>query len=131
MAVSFKGKNLTIDGKVVEMELPIKAAVEHDSGVILVVMNEMEGRKCALPPGDPRIDRNIIGVDTAGRILWRIEQSERLNGYDGDGKPGHMLNDWVRARIKPDGTVRVCDFGGMSFVLDPKTGALSDPEFVK
>lgn len=130
MDVSFDGKKLVIGGQAMEMELPIKAAVKHGD-TILVVFKETIGSKCALPPGDPRIDRNIIGVDIKGEILWRIEQSERLNGYDGEGNPGHMINPWMLRRIKPDGTIRVCDFGGAAFTLDPKTGALSDRNYVK
>lgn len=131
MNVSFKGQQLTIGGREFEMELPIKKAVEIADGIIFVVLNEMDGIKCMLPPGDPRIDRNVIGVDFDGKTLWRIEQSPRYNGRDGHGKEGHMINDWMLNRINPDGTVRVCSFAGNAGTIDPKTGALSDRITVK
>ena len=126
MSVSFEGRKLAIDDREFEMELPIRKAIENDSGVIIVVFKELKGIEPILGRDDPRIDRNVVGVDFNGQIVWRIEQSKRANGREKDGAIEYMINPWLFLQTQPDGKVTVGDFEGMRYTVDPKTGELSD-----
>ncbi len=131
MHVSFEGRMLTIGDKEIELEMPIEKVLVHDSGVIIVDFAETDGEKSLLPRDDPRRDCNIVGLDSDGKMLWRIAQSKRIEIQEENGDTRFMINYWMIARLNQDGTVAVTEFSGMSYDLDPKTGALTFVRCVK
>ena len=76
MAVSFSGKNLTVNGRTIKLAWPILAAVEHGAKTFVLLDPDMyladPQYKARCARGAPAI-RNLIALDDNGAILWEAD----------------------------------------------------------
>lgn len=123
MTVSFEENRLTIDGRIVELEKPIREIVEFsDRVIVLFSPDTYTGEELG-------IDRNVPVVDRRGAMLWRIERSMSPT----PGEPGRT-SPFVALEIENRGggeVVIVYDGMGACYDLDPDRGKLSDPVLTK
>lgn len=122
MNVSFEGNQITIDGKTSVLEAPIRNALVVRDGIIVLFDPE------AYPEDDDHYERNIVAIDSGGRVLWRIERSKgRIecggkSGWSAYGAMGiheHSGRRWV---YEPR---------GFEHELDPERGTLSGTVFMR
>ena len=117
MDVEHSGNRLSIDGKSIELEQEIEQVLALPDRLIVL----FDGAGYA--EADPRTNSNVVGMDHAGRSLWRIEQS---SPFVVDGKPN--ANPFICVLLRDDGErIVACDTDGLDFDLDPATDELSNP----
>ena len=93
-------------------------------GEIVVVLLDFD----AIPHDDPRLERNIVGVDLNGRIVWHIERRQGRIGPDRKPLPNPYVGfDWDKKRKK----LNAYDMGGLCFDVDLDTGKISNPVFTR
>lgn len=114
MSYSISKKTLKLaSGKKVEFEYPIYKAVEI--GDVIVV--------CLGIPVDRQFNENVFAVDRDGRVLWQvnpvtpIKPISKGGGYVGIGNAA--------------GLVRLFNWDGMVYDVDPNTGVVVSSYFGK
>ena len=123
MAESFEQNRLTIDGKIVELEKPIREIVEFPDRVIVLFSPDTYTGE------EPGIDRNVIVVDRKGAMLWRIERS--MSPTPGEsGRTSPFVGVGIE-NIDGEDVLLVYDGLGSCYDLDVGTGKLSNPVLTK
>lgn len=104
---------ITIGERTCEMPFIIEAAVSL-SGLAIVVSSEIE-----ISETDPKYRRNVVALDTSGKIVWRIEkrwgQYEIFEDLMGDD-PYHGLE-----KSSDGGSVNAVSWSGDIYPLDSES----------
>jgi len=97
---------LTINGKL----------FQHASGKPVTIAVEKEGKLFVLlePHQSPAVERNVLALNDAGKVIWEIEAVERI------GK-GRLT--FSELRLEEDQLVAYSSLGG-DYVIDRKTGRI-------
>lgn len=123
MNVTVQGRTLRIDERSFDLKYPIEQAIAVKDRVIVRV-DDFDAAD-----DDPANGRNIFAVDSSGNEIWRISKPGSTDKTI-DGRT--LISPWTSiSRAPSDGSIRAIDGWGFSYLLDPKTGKISDPIFRK
>ncbi len=121
MRVSWIGKELQIDARTVhEFDWRIRAAVLADSTILVLT----EGPRVDQTADEAQIEeanRNVFGIDSTGKMLWRIKS--RGSG-SADKRDPYRVNSFCYISLWADRFV-LHDSDGPYVTLDPRTGQMT------
>jgi hypothetical protein len=84
VTVSFTGKNVAVNGRTIEMALPVRSAAEYGEKVfVLLDPNSYltdRGYKLLHPRGTAAV-RNLLALSNTGEILWEGEFPQSADYY--------------------------------------------------
>ncbi|MCG8543220.1 MAG: hypothetical protein MJE12_03310 [Alphaproteobacteria bacterium] len=119
--MKIQGRQLILKSGSVELENPAEDILEIQDRYVVLFLDERYERT------DPRRERNIVGLDFNGEMLWRIQRTPSAR-KDLDGN--RMPNPYVALEME-SGELLAYDVGGICWTVDPETGAVSDPIFTR
>ncbi len=118
VSASFRGRELTIDGRVVSMSHEIENVIPlSDRAIVLLVSEDYAD-------DDPAVERNVFAVGKSGGILWQIKRTREHTANEG-------FSPFTAVVLTDDGFLRVFEWDGVRHDLDPATGELSNPLFTR
>ena len=98
--------------------------VKYWDGIFVVLLD--------IPVGTNEID-NVYGVDSSGKVVWRIENAARAFSVD-ENAPWYNTyaqNIYVGINLSADGILVAFSHQSMKYTVDCKTGKLLDETFTK
>lgn len=123
MKFKFHEKTLEIDGRSFKFDQDIVQVLQRGDDRVII---RLEGAD--FKPDDPNVGRNVFSLDRHGKMVWRIETSGfHIRTEDGRKIP----RGWHNIHFRENGKVMLIDSAGFEWRLNPDTGEVSDPVFVK
>jgi len=106
---------LHINGSLTQLkDAEISKVIQPEFGLAVEVNKLIRGSK-GTPP------RNVFLLDDAGKIIWQIEE------FKFGDRPEYFSNIWLNDK----GQLMAFVPKGFQFVIDMKTGKLTEEEFVR
>ena len=124
MDVRFEGKRLTLGNKTLELEVLIREVERFDELVVIRFAYDEYDQD------DLNGERNVLALDTAGNVVWRIQQAPSVPVVSGK----RVLTSYVGIDTEtgnPDRPLEAHDSSGLTWRVDPETGEVSEPIFTK
>ena len=116
-------KMLKTDGFETSFDYKIED-VKYQDGIYVVLLY--------IPSGLKEVD-NIYGVDSDGKIVWRIENPIQAFNIEKDVSwYEHMASSiYVMMNLSLSGVFTATTFSAMKYTFDHRTGKLLDQEFMR
>lgn len=124
MEVRIEGNRLTIGSIVVELEVKV-VEVDKFQDLFFVLLDDED-----YDQDDPNAERNIVALDAAGNIVWRIQHAPSAPIVRGK----RQFNPYIGIDPQPerrDRLVEAYDGSGLCWKVNPETGDVSEPIFTK
>lgn len=121
--VRHNGKMLTIDGNTIELVQPIQELVVLDERVIVRL------RVDDYAVGDHEVGRNVFCYGSDGQLLWQIAPKGEMCPSSYGGMNPEAFFDLYKD--SETGQITVFAPAGFLYTLNPETGEISDPVFMK
>lgn len=124
MNVSFERNRLTLGNKTLELEVRIREVDKYKDLVFVRLAHE------DYADDDPNGERNILAIDTEGRVRWRIQKTPAAPIVRGK----RVFNPYIGIDPNPkreNRLVEAYDGSGLCWKVDPETGEVSDSIFTR
>jgi outer membrane protein assembly factor BamB len=104
MGYSVRGKTIRLENKRTRtFAFPIGDVIEIEGTLVI----------CLKIPMRRKFNENVFAIDREGTLLWQVEP-----------KPRHVANSPYVGLTRQGRRVRLHNFDGMIYDVDPKTGAV-------
>lgn len=107
-------KQIEVNKNIIEFNFPIMESLEFED--YLVVLLEI--------PNGVFFYENVFGVNAAGALAWQIESVKEKEGF---GQITPFMNLWKDKSNR----VRISDYMGISYIIDPATGRILEKYLTK